>query len=368
MSTRRIGRRNLLKTGALISIGGAVCAGAYFMRLEKQTSALSAASSSSGRHFGVKLDHFGQPIKFLDVPKRSHASVLNSRTGEVLFFARRPGNEIFVFSNSDKQSQLVTAAAGRHFYGHGVLDPEHRYLLTTENNYSDGTGRIVIRDVLAGYKVAHEYSSSGVGPHELVFLNADVIAVANGGIRSHPSAPREDMNVDSMAPNVTFFQWRTGRRMASFAPSNAKLSLRHLARLSDQAVVVAAQSHDWLTPQQSLVYKVDASGEGTAYVSDTLFAANRRHYIASVCTVGERIAVTTSPKSGHLDFWIDNKWSHSLTSFDVAGVCSLPGSRDLLFSNGRGDMVRAASSSSAELDPTVLSFKGIHWDNHLIAV
>ncbi len=363
-----IARRNFVKAGALISVGGAIGVGSYFFRSETAPSVLSAATSTTGKHFGVLLNDSGQVIKYLDVPERSHASAFNRLSGDLLFFSRRPGNEIYVFSHSGNRFRVITAADGRHFYGHGILDAEYRYLLTSENNYTDGRGRIVVRDVLANYAVVQDYSSYGVGPHELVFLTPETIAVANGGIRSHPSSPREDLDVDKMAPNVAFIHWKTGKVIGVFTPENLKLSLRHIARLSDQEVIVGAQSHDWLTPQQSLVFKIDSSGRGEALISDSMFAVNRKHYIASVCAVDEKTVVTTSPKSGHLDWWKDGEWSHSIPCFDVAGVCTLPTGDRLMFSNGRGDMVTADLHSSEETGLHRRRFEAIHWDNHLVAV
>ncbi len=368
MSTFRLTRRNFVKAGALISVGGAAGAGAYFFRSETAPSVLSAATDTHGKHFGVLLDDSGRIIKYVDVPQRSHASTFNRLSGDLLFFSRRPGNEIYVFPHGQSQRRVITAGDGRHFYGHGILDAENRYLLTSENNYADGSGHIVIRDVLADYTIVQDYPSGGVGPHELVFLNAEMIAVANGGIRSHPSSPREDLGVDQMAPNVAFIQWATGNAMAIFEPDNSKLSLRHIARLSDQTVIVGAQSHDWLTPEQSLVFKIDSTGQGEALTSDSLFAVNRKHYIASVCAVNKSTAITTSPKSGHLDCWQDGVWSHSIACFDVAGVCALPGGKRVMFSNGRGDVMLADLDSPEESGLRERRFETIHWDNHLVAV
>src|SRR3546814_10690678 len=66
----------------------------------------------------------------------------------------------------------LQAAAGRHFFGHGVFLPDGRRMLATENHYEAGHGVLGVYDASDGgdYRRIGEFPTGGVGPHEVVLL------------------------------------------------------------------------------------------------------------------------------------------------------------------------------------------------------
>ena len=84
------------------------------------------------------------------------------------------------------QRQLISAATGRHFYGHGCLSADKSVLFTTENDYDAVKGVIGIRDA-KDFQSVGEYSSYGIGPHDIHLMpDGKTLVVANGGIQTHP--------------------------------------------------------------------------------------------------------------------------------------------------------------------------------------
>src|SRR3546814_6108125 len=73
--------------------------------------------------------------------------------------------------SSDLPATRFDAAAGRHFYGHGVFSPDGRWLYACENDYDNARGCIGIYDATAGYRREAELEAYAIGPHEMVLLS-----------------------------------------------------------------------------------------------------------------------------------------------------------------------------------------------------
>ena len=66
-----------------------------------------------------------------------------------------------------------------------------------------GAGLIGVWARADAYHRLDEFSSGGIGPHEILRLPSGNLAVANGGIRTHPETGRKKLNLDTMRPNLT---------------------------------------------------------------------------------------------------------------------------------------------------------------------
>ena len=201
-------RRHFLRSGAKaatalsLSSPWALCSAK-----QKSIALMSAASSKDDKHFAVFLDASGNIVKSRRIPTRGHSAAFDYRSNRGIFVARRPGRQLFILSpHAESGHRTVVADPARHFYGHAVIVDNGKILLTTENDYQSGRGKIVYRDIKKGYKVVKEIDSHGVGPHELVGLNG-LLAVANGGLKTHPASPRKNLNVESMRPNLSIIDW-----------------------------------------------------------------------------------------------------------------------------------------------------------------
>ena len=70
-----------------------------------------------------------------------------------------------------------------------------------------------------------------------------MLAVANGGVRTHPDTGRAKLNLDTMAPSLALMDTADGRlvRSVSFGPRLCRLSIRQLDVDRDGRIVVAMQ-------------------------------------------------------------------------------------------------------------------------------
>ena len=85
------------------------------------------------------------------VPGRGHAAATHPHRAEAVAFARRPGTFALVLDcATGAVLARLAAPEGRHFYGHGAFTADGRILLTTENAYEDGDGRIGVWDAANG--------------------------------------------------------------------------------------------------------------------------------------------------------------------------------------------------------------------------
>lgn len=177
------------------------------------------------------------------MPERLHGGTQNpADSRRVVFVARRPGTAAFEVQLDERRIvRTIQAAPGRHFYGHAEHTADGAALLTSENAYADGSGKIVVRDT-ADYSILAEYESGGIGPHDLRLLSDGVtLAVANGGIRTHPAKHRQKLNRATMASSLTYIDIRTGKVISDYRLPNSKLSIRHLRVALNDDVLMSLQ-------------------------------------------------------------------------------------------------------------------------------
>jgi len=190
------------------------------------------------------LDAQGQIVFSLPLPGRGHAGIAHPDTAEVVVFARRPGNFANVIDcRTGRKVTDLQCPRGRHFYGHGVFSADGRVLFTPENDYEVGTGVIGVWDRSDGYTRIAEFSSGGIGPHEITRLpGTDILVIANGGIETHPDSGRAKLNLATMQPNLSYLSG-AGKVLETIelSPAHRLSSIRHLSVRSDGLVAFGMQ-------------------------------------------------------------------------------------------------------------------------------
>ncbi|WP_045860774.1 DUF1513 domain-containing protein [Teredinibacter purpureus] len=355
-----------LGAGALISVGGA---GVFYRRQEV---ALLSAASIGDKHYGVLLDAKGRILQQTALPSRAHAAVYNPDKQQALFFSRRPGTELYVVGLGKKGVATVNSEPGRHFYGHGILSADNRYLLATENDYQAGRGVISIRDAKAGYRLINEIPSHGIGPHELAFVSddsgaTDKLVVANGGLLTHPQLSRVPKNIDSMQPNISFIQWQEDRLLSQWEPPNNQLSLRHLS-VEKGVATIGAQYQGAALDDVPLVFSASEHSDMKALAVNNNFNAAHAKYTASVCSLREGGALVSCPKANRVSLWDKNTLLQSAAVRDVAGLARLRSSDTLIYSSGDGTVGTIRIDKNRLFFTPLQIHSGLRWDNHLIAV
>ena len=198
------------------------------------TSAYRAPDGS----FGVAtLTEAGEIVHAWRLPMRGHDVVAHHASGRCAAFARRPGTQGLAFDSAGgMKPQIFSAPAGRHFYGHGAFSADGRLLYATENDFDGVRGVVGIYDATDGYTRIGELPSHGLGPHEAMMMpDGRTLAIANGGIETHPDYGRAMLNLGAMKPSIAFVDCETGDLLArhDLPIEMSRLSTRHVDVGSD---------------------------------------------------------------------------------------------------------------------------------------
>ncbi len=131
-----------------------------------------------------------------------------------------------------------------------------RYLFSTENDFGRGRGVIGVWDAQQAYRRVKEWSSGGIGPHE-ISLSEDFrsLLVANGGVRTHPATGHQKLNIETMEPNLAIIDIGSGRVLESYRfdqPRHQLLYILHLAMGKSRDVCMALQDQDPTSDLQPL--------------------------------------------------------------------------------------------------------------------
>lgn len=322
----------------------------------------AAASSGSHQHFLCAWAN-GHMLYQVPSPSRGHDVVVNKARNCAIYFARRPGNWLIALdANSGKKLTEVRSETGRHFYGHGALSSDGRYLFTAENAFNEGgRGVIGIYDCADSFKRLGEYDSGGIGPHQIARLpNTNTLVVANGGILTLPDTPREKLNIDTMQPSLCYLDADSGKLLGEWQPPHHQLSLRHLDVADDGRVTVGAQFEGPSGLTLPLLFSHRGEQQLLPYDATESVWRAHNHYIASVACAEGRV-LATSPRGNCISLWHRGKLVQQQRLKDVAGAAYDISRQQFITSNGLGQFV-GLTANKLQLTGRVA---GLHWDNHM---
>lgn len=327
---------------------------------------LSAAKDKNGAYalYGLRSD--GALAFRVPLPDRGHAAAAHATAPEAVAFARRPGRfAVVIDCLTGGVLHRLDAPNGTHFYGHGVFSKDGDLLFTTENDIATGQGQIGVWSRSAGYVRIDSFRSQGIGPHEIIRLPAtQILAVANGGIKTHPDSGREALNLETMAPNLALIG-EDGRPIEkAVVPTDIHLnSLRHIAAASDGTVVCAFQWQGDIFDSPPLLARFQ-QGQGLTFLDmpdDVL--RQMKGYAGSVAVLEDvsEYAVT-SPRGGVLaELRFDGDFARSSHQTDICGVAASNGTA--MATDGRGRVYQIGSDA-----PKVIAQHDLAFDNHLVAI
>ncbi|MEL6466789.1 MAG: DUF1513 domain-containing protein, partial [Pseudomonadota bacterium] len=284
---------------------------------------------------------------------------------EAVAIARRPGTFAKVINCANGTvTQTLNAPKNRHFYGHAAFSSNGALLFTPENDIATGRGWIGVWDRSAGYKRLDSFTSAGIGPHEILRLPNGLLAVANGGIRTHPATGREKLNLDTMRPNLALFD-SDGELsdLAEVPPTTHHNSLRHIAAAPNGTIVCGFQWQGDPYDAPSIVALYKGNGVLLPAQMDDGVLHGLDGYIGSVCAFGPGEYAASAPR-GNMTFQFDGTGKHIGThpATDVCGLCASP-KGNCLVTDGTGRVHALADGDLAHLATHMLAF-----DNHLVAL
>lgn len=359
-------QRRTFLTGASATL---LLGGVGYLRINTESAAepilASTASDIKGNHYVVATRLDGSLISQTRLPKRGHDTLpISHKPNHVLVLARRPDRfamEIDLLEG--RVTQSFEAQHGHHFYGHGELSNDGQYLYTSENDYDNNRGVIVVRETV-GYTVVNQLDAGGIGPHDIKRLpGSNRLAIANGGISTHPDWPRMKLNLDTMRPNLSILNLDTGEIERQYEPPHHHLSLRHLDVNHNGDIYVGAQFQGDYAEPYPLVFVQSADQPLHALSASTDDWLAMRQYTASVCVDNDRLIVTC-PRGDQLTLWSTqtNKLEQRITLKDAAGVATING--EFMVSSGHGQLVKTHANKT-NLHALV---DGVRFDNHMTIV
>jgi hypothetical protein len=295
-----IDRRAFLRSAGLAFVAGLAPRGAE--ALELSDAVYAAAFRAPDGSYGIAtLGERGEVIDSHSLPARSHGLAFSPASGHVAAFARRPGTFAAIFSgNSDPV--VISAAEGRHFFGHGCFSADGRLLYASENDFDNNTGMIGIYDATSDYRRIGTFPAFGIGTHDLA-ISADgrTLIAANGGIRTHPDFGRTKLNLDRMEPSMALIDAGHGALVEKheLPGSLRQLSTRHAAVDADGAIWFACQYEGSAADRPPLVGHF-ARGEAIAFIELPEPAASMMaNYVGAIAiNRAEGLVAVTSPKGG----------------------------------------------------------------------
>ena len=371
MTLRRLARRqtlSLLGGGALSALLLPGSTAAWPLSERPQGNArrfLTAATRRGGGHGGALLGADGRILAEFPLPGRGHGAAVRPRSREAVIFARRPGDFALVLDAVNGQPRrLIPARDGRHFYGHGCYAADGALLFATENDFEGERGVIGIYDARNDYARVGEFPSHGLGPHEMLLMpDGRTLAVANGGILTHPDAPRMKLNLSEMESSVALIDIKSGELRARYSPPKElhQLSLRHLDVNAQGRIVVVAQWEGAKLEQPPLVALIDRDAGLNLKSAGAEIAARMRNYCGSVAFSrdGARFAVS-APRGGMITIWSSD--GRYLRAVELEDGCGLAESGEgFIFTSGQGQILDAGPSE-------LRTHETIAFDNHLLAL
>lgn len=330
----------------------------------------------SGDHAGAFAPGDGRTPLDLRLKARAHGFAAHPHRAQVVVFGRRPGWEALVADlGCGALIQAFAPPEDRHFNGHGLFSADGRLLFATETRVEDGAGLIGVYDAAADFRRVAAFETGGRDPHEMrLSPDGATLVVANGGILTHPDAPKANLDPEGMDPSLVHLDARDGRMLAQarFAPELNKLSIRHLAAVPG-GTAVAMQYEGEETAEVPLL--AIQRGAGRLQPLDLPEPLRRacRNYIGSVAADSSgTVLAATSPRGGLALFW-DLAEGRALAPVRIGDVCGLapagaPGR--FVLAGGQGDLAEVDARAGA-LRP-ISGPRGAGprtaWDNHLLRI
>lgn len=320
---------------------------------------------------------------------RGHGLCQNpAKPEQVVMIARRPGT-------MGVQLNILTGEIERRFHcldnhhmqGHACYSADGEYLYCTESDFSTGQGKITVRET-RNMRLVNEFSSHGIGPHELALMpDQKTLVVANGGLLTHPDSGREVLNLASMRSTLSYIDGTNGNLLSEHSLEGcledslknnlvdcSKASIRHLDVAEDGSVAVAMQVQRNAMQETTLVPLAAMHKPGQTLqplMAPSTLMVKLNDYMGSVKIHNQqRIAAFTSPRGDLAMFWhMDNLKLQAYHVFhDVCGLTLSADNKHFVLSNSAGKIRQINSSTLKENRNRRLSFAEKQWDNHMLSV
>jgi hypothetical protein len=377
---KRLTRRQILKAFAALGVTLPAANALINSNLFKFSETSEVWLSAQGREtnqFSLGLINPSHDLPQIALSNfRGHGLCQNPvQTEQVVMIARRPGIQGMVMNLlSGEVDHVFQSGKDHHMQGHACFSHDGQYLFSSESNYKTGQGKIIVRET-NNFKQVQEFSSHGIGPHELLMIpHSEQLVIANGGLLTHPESGRKVLNYEDMHSSLTYIDSQSGELLDQQSLEENKASIRHLDVSDDGVVAVAIQVQRGALKHNNLVelaaiHKPRQALKSLTAPSSLLLKLN--DYMGSVkINSQQRVAGFTSPRGNLAMFWnIDDGSFLSYHRFhDVCGLAVSQDENYFVLSNSAGKIRRIKAHTLKEEPEMRLNFPNNSWDNHMLSV
>ena len=364
MRTAMIDRRDFLRAAGA-GFAAALAPSAWAATLETDAIFATAFVRRDGSYGAGILSEAGKLLYAVELPDRGHDVTFDPISRRSVVFPRKPGTIAVAFDHARRIEPLtIASAAGRHFYGHGVFSGDGTLLYATENAFDDGAGMVGIYDARDNFRRIGEFPTHGVGPHELLLLgDGRTLAIANGGIETHPDYGRAKLNLATMQPSYVLVDRVTGDLVEKhqLPPHLHKLSIRHMDIDGAGSVWFSCQYEGATVDRPQLVGRA-ARGKELELLEMPEKALNGLHnYIGAMAANHQAGTMAVSSPAGNSYVVFDTLSGRVVSAFDLTEVCGIaPDRAGFIASTGAGDITMPGRATVSEPDYV--------WDNHILRI
>jgi hypothetical protein len=359
--TPLIDRRDFLKAAGA-GFAAALAPKAWAATLAADAVFATAFVRRDGSFGAGILSEEGKLLYSVKLPDRGHDVTFDPVSRRSVVFPRKPGTIAVVFDHMKQIEPLtIVSGQGRHFYGHGVFSPDGALLYATENDFDNAAGMIGIYAANDGFRRIGEFATHGTGPHEMLLLgDGRTLAVANGGIETHPDYGKAKLNLASMQPSYVLIDRLSGDMVEKHQlPSNLhQLSIRHMDADQTGTVWFSCQYEGATMDRPPLVGRAPR-GEALELLEMPEKALNSLHnYIGAMAANHAAGTVAVSSPAGNSYVVFEARSGKVVAATDMTEVCGIaPDGAGYIASAGTG-RIRPASGKPV-MEPDYV------WDNHI---
>tara|TARA_R110002126_G_scaffold176641_1_gene325326 strand:+ start:13144 stop:14250 length:1107 start_codon:yes stop_codon:yes gene_type:complete len=359
-----ISRRDFLTAAGVSFIASLAPAQASQINRSEALFAAAYRDRSGGYGFALMAED-GRIVMQHALPVRGHDIVCHRETGNAVVFSRRPGTIAAAFNvRENRPPQSIQAAPDRHYFGHGVFSADGRLLYATENDFANANGMIGVYDVRHHFSKIGEFPSGGIGPHDLMMLaDGRTLAIANGGIETHPDFGRAKLNLATMEPCLCFVDSVHGTltEKQALPPSLHQLSIRHLDCDGAGGVYFACQHEGSPREQPPLFGHAQPGKSVRLFQTDPAHLKTLRNYVGSITANPQNGTFAVTSPRGNTMMVLDGQSGNIVHQRSLANVCGLTVNRGhFVASTGNGTLFDAQTEAS--------STGPYGWDNHLLNI
>lgn len=304
------------------------------------------------------------------VPNEVHLACLFPTNDSILVCSRIPDANLLKYSLKGELLAELKPLPNQHFEGHGIFSNDEKFLYVTATDYQTNknlknNGRLLKLNA-TNLALIEEYSTGGIGPHELVWQSDTHIAIANTGVITHPDSGRKILNEDNIQSNITLFNTNTKSIDHQWDVPLLGLSARHLDKMHNGDLVIGCQYKKqdqrpacvaFATKNKALIFS-DKNNEPLYW--------DMKGYTASIKALpNSNKALITNPRGGLLTQWQEQRSTDKTEIEFNKGIKISKNGEQAWVSKGAGELLLLNTNDLKFKGQPIKVKQNIWWANHL---